>query len=496
MNSPSPRIKKIFLRDLLSHIKALSAVDPEEDKNNTWYQHIHSITCTAGTIGFSAISDMLLPWENKLAQLKDGKYELNDKDKMELKNILVYLSKIVQENNALLLEGDEKKISPDLSEGRILIIDDEQAVYEQVKELLSEFNLEVVWASSGQEGLKKLEKVNFDLILLDIILPDINGFMLIEIIKANPKWEWIPVLFLSAKSSINARVEGWELGADDYITKPFNSAELKARVKNQLLKTEKIMKGNTRDYLTGAYSRTYFDDALAKQVAYALRYETMFSIAMLDLDDFKHVNDTYGRLVGDEVLKKLVTVLEGQIRSEDILARYGGEEFVLLLNNAGWQDAKNKITKLINKFSSISFSDEEGSRTFKVTFSAGIAEYKLNGLTPKDLLLAADNALYKAKSAGKSQAVAASDNPDEELNIKGNKILIVDDNMLILRYLENELTNIGLEVETYNNPLEVLNKTGEKNWNLAIVDINMPDMNGYDFISKLKDNLGNRTPPR
>jgi len=491
MTAPSEKILKVFFRYLKAHIEALATVEPRGEDLREWYSHVHNVCGTAGTIGFEDIYQMLLPWEQRLYEAVNNGHPLSPEEEEELKNTWGMLNRHLAAGEGVPAKnGDNGSDMPN----QVLLIDDEETIYLEVKDALKEVGIDVIWANTAEEGLYLLENTRIDLVILDVMLPDMSGYQLFERIKEDHRFELIPVVFLTVKSSVSERIEGWDLGADDYITKPFDRQELTARIKNRLQKAGAMMRHSAYDYLTKAHSREFFEEALSRTLAHAVRYHERFTLSIIDLDDFKKVNDTYGHLAGDEVLKVLVSFIRSHLRQDDILARYGGEEFVLLLINSTADDAVNKLNSLIKGFSQTVFMVPGQETSFSgVTFSAGVAVYPLNGTTPQELILAADKALYRAKTSGKARAVAADALPADAAN--GNiRILAVDDNKATLVYLKENLSMFGYKVETFTSPLQALKVAGFTRWDIALVDINMPEMDGYTFIRQLKEIQGNRAP--
>jgi len=230
----------------------------------------------------------------------------------------------------------------------ILAVDDSILNLKLLNNLLISQGYQVFTAPDGKTAKKILESEDLDLVLLDIHLPDDNGIEICRHLKAQPRTQDIPVIFISAMDSVDDKVLGFESGGSDYVTKPFHREEVLVRVKTQIMIRElqeslklkiKEMEGlykevkelSIRDALTGLYNRRYLNEALEAQLSNAKRYKKPITIILGDVDHFKLVNDRFSHQVGDEVLKLVGTTLGKSIRESDTASRYGGEEFFISL---------------------------------------------------------------------------------------------------------------------------------------------------------------------
>ncbi|PKL18031.1 MAG: diguanylate cyclase response regulator [Spirochaetae bacterium HGW-Spirochaetae-5] len=288
----------------------------------------------------------------------------------------------------------------------ILIVDDEPANLYLLEELLSE-NI-VTSARCGDEMFSALEKESPDIILLDIMMPGIDGLALAGQLKGDERFSEIPVIFISAKNSGEDVAEGLNIGADDYIRKPFNNAELLARISkvmNSRKSKAELYRKATRDNLTGVFNRDYFFEALSLKIPKADRENQIFSIGIIDIDHFKKVNDTYGHQAGDRVLKNLTRFINKSLREYDVLARYGGEEFIFLLDGILKSQAAFIIDRIRKQAAETVFDPENH---LHVTFSCGLTDTsEIAGQTDKSdfLVKTADRRLYLAKSGGRNRVI-------------------------------------------------------------------------------------------
>ncbi|MGZ8868853.1 MAG: diguanylate cyclase [Thermoanaerobaculia bacterium] len=298
---------------------------------------------------------------------------------------------------------------------RVAVVDDDSAIRRLVRLFLRRAGYEVVECTTGQEARDTLTKVPWDLAVLDRRLPDMDGVVLCQELKANPGYRSRYIIMLTGEDEQEDKIEGLELGADDYITKPFQSSEFLARVragKRIVDLQEELMEKNRRlellsitDGLTKLHNHRYFQDELARAFEESERYERPLSLAMIDIDYFKKVNDTYGHAVGDEILKGVSNLYRESVRSTDLVARYGGEEFAVMMPETNLAEASTFAEKIRSLVESTSMETQAGP--LKVTVSLGVASVPHSKIhTPKELIVASDKALYRAKRNGRNQVQA------------------------------------------------------------------------------------------
>ncbi|MCY2930672.1 MAG: diguanylate cyclase [Planctomycetota bacterium] len=291
---------------------------------------------------------------------------------------------------------------------KTLIIDDSPDALAVAKARLAKENLDIVCAAGGQEGLATARRERPDLILLDLDMPDMSGFDVCRALKADAALCMIPVIFLTGSGSTADKVKGLDLGAVDYVTKPFDAVELKARVR-AALRTKHLQdllaKYAQVDPLTELWNRRALEERLRQEWARLQRYGGALALLMADLDHFKAVNDTYGHPAGDQVLRDTAAILVSQCRESDLPARYGGEEFVVVLPTHCAQDAAALAERCRRKIETARV--QASGAEIHVTASFGVAD-SIGLSTPEDLIRAADEALYLAKSDGRNCVRPAS----------------------------------------------------------------------------------------
>src|SRR5690242_9185865 len=316
--------------------------------------------------------------------------------------------------------GSADAASPE-SRGCILIVDDNQDNVEVLRVRLDSWGYETRTATNGAEALASVKERAPDLILLDVMMPDITGIEVAQRIKGNRSLPFIPIIMQTALDSTEAKVEGLEAGADDYITKPIDFAELKARLRSMLRikrlqealeeRERELLEMNERlrymsltDGLTGLDNRRHLNERIDEMFQHAQRLNEPFSIVMCDLDKFKSVNDTYGHQAGDEVLKQLASILKDEAREIDRVGRYGGEEFMLLLPGTVLDAAVTFAERVRKHVERHTFTFPGGST--KRTASFGVAGWPHPKINDSDTLVRmADDALYVAKETGRNRVI-------------------------------------------------------------------------------------------
>ena len=289
----------------------------------------------------------------------------------------------------------------------ILVVDDMTTTLLLLHDLLKD-TYEVKIAKSGTKALEILDAPNdIDLILLDVEMPDINGYEVCKILKNNEQTKNIPVIFVTARNSEEDEEYGLNLGAIDYITKPFNKAIVKLRIKNYLnlkIKNDMLEKLSMYDGLTNIRNRRFFDETFEKTFSEIKRDKKSLAVLMIDIDFFKPYNDNYGHGQGDETLRKVAKALEKTIkRASDFVARYGGEEFVILLKDINKDGVEAVANNLLNAVRELKITHEFSKIENYVTVSIGVSYYNSSSdITKLELLLKADETLYNVKNSGRN----------------------------------------------------------------------------------------------
>lgn len=293
----------------------------------------------------------------------------------------------------------------------VLVVDDVSHNLEVIADILEEVGYDTTFATSGEQALERIKTAQPDLILLDLMMPGMNGFEVCYQLKRDSQLEEIPVIFLTASHEKDHLIEAFEKGAVDYVTKPFNAPELLARVRTHLeLKhtqdqlrqcLNELEKLAITDSLTEIWNRRRISELAQREFNRACRYNRPFSLIIFDIDTFKKVNDTYGHAVGDQVLKIIAKTVLGSLRKVDFFGRWGGEEFLIILPEIEVKTAINVAERLRKCIAKTVIPLEE--KSLQVTVSIGVASYQPADKEIDDILQRADQALYHAKNQGRNQ---------------------------------------------------------------------------------------------
>src|ERR671925_675237 len=287
----------------------------------------------------------------------------------------------------------------------ILVIEDHPDQRDLLAIVLQREGYRVITAANGLEALEKLEGQHVQIALSDIMMPKMDGFELINKIRSNPALKHIYLILITARIQEGDRVRGLDLGADDYITKPFSFSELLARVRvgSRVVQYQQHLEYQTQvDSLTGLFNRRAFEKKVHEEFERAKRYHNPLSLLILDIDNFKTINDTYGHHGGDAALVRISETLREKTRQSDFSCRYGGEEFVLILPETDQESALQVASKVHEEIRLSTFGTP--NRPFALTVSVGLSSTSSKHYSEwQEMLEDADQALYLAKNSGKDR---------------------------------------------------------------------------------------------
>jgi diguanylate cyclase (GGDEF)-like protein len=305
----------------------------------------------------------------------------------------------------------------------ILVADDEPVNLALIKRRLEWEDYLIHTAKNGREAVELARALRPDLIILDVMMPELDGLQACRLLKDEEETRDIPVIFLSALDDLETKLDGLSLGANDYISKPFRPEELVARIgvairlkdeRDRLRRSaeearrraEAASEMSMSDALTGLLNRYGLQRSLQRKLAEARRYTRPLSCLLIDIDYFKSVNDTYGHAAGDTALMQVARVLTEAVRGSDVVCRYGGEEFLVLAPETQLDGAVALAEKIRLDVGARLFGD--GERVFPLTFSIGASQLR-DTESAHDMIARADEALYQAKESGRNRVEAAPD---------------------------------------------------------------------------------------
>lgn len=310
-------------------------------------------------------------------------------------------------------QSDDAGPEPERELPFVLLVEDNESDAELIRHFLQDLPFRLERLSNGEEAIELCQTENVDLMLLDILLPGLNGFEVCRQVKGSDKGRDLPIVVITCLEDMDSRLKCVELQADDFLVKPIVGRELQARVKILLEKKAKLdklrshyeeaLKSAVVDWLTGLYNHGYLKKFLDLEIKKSLRQRYPVSLIMMDIDNFKAVNDSHGHTTGDVILKKLAQVIRKSVRDVDLVARYGGDEFAVVLpysDSHGGLQVANRIDTAIK---SQDFFSQDSAQSTRLTVSMGVAGYPEDAVHVDELIHSADQKLYTAKIRGKNQ---------------------------------------------------------------------------------------------
>ncbi len=463
-------LKLIYLESLSSQADALRKAassletgDPEA--MDTIRRIAHSLRGSGATYGFPEITEAA-------AVLEEAEPSRVHDPLTKLVDLLESLSSV-----------------PSAESVRILVIEDDPVNAEFVRAALEMRSREIIVAGDGSEARKILSQGPVSLILLDLVLPDVDGRSLLAEFKDQPGTASIPVIAISSRDEQRLKAECYALGAEEFMVKPLDPVVLSASVSSKIVRTASSIRQSHRCPLTDLPNRAYFHEVFDRAAASSAREKKPLSVAIFDLDRFKSVNDTYGHAVGDEVLKMVAEVLRRTLRKSDFAARWGGEEFVVLFENTKPPLAISALDHVLEELGREEFHPE-GHESFSVTFSGGVAEVAA-GMSHEEAIAQADKFLYLAKQSGRNRILSQ----DDEVAPVTRKILVADDDDMIASLLVHRIGREGVDVVRVDNGAAAVEAAGNNDFSLVLLDVKMPEMDGFEVLVNIRKIRGYQHVP-
>ena len=283
---------------------------------------------------------------------------------------------------------------------RVLIIDDSVSQAEYYASVLQKTGMNTRVMNRPDQAFETIEDFMPDIILMDMYMPECNGLELASVIRQQPVYLSIPIVFLSSETDVDLQLEAMRHGGDDFLVKPIRADHLVSSIESRVERSRLLRNLMVRDSLTGLYNHTTIKEYLDREIHRAERNGTPLSFVMLDIDHFKRVNDRHGHGSGDHVIKGLARMLVKRLRRADLVGRYGGEEFAVILPETDVDHAVRVVESLRGIFSKLVFQSDAGR--FSVSFSAGVSGYP-DFSAPNQVMEMADQALYRAKKEGRNR---------------------------------------------------------------------------------------------
>ncbi|KYG90521.1 diguanylate cyclase [[Bacillus] sp. KCTC 13219] len=461
------------------------------------YSFLHMLKGTAGSVG---LNELTIIATDKLVNLNDtSEKEWGKREWTFYLSPLIEALSFYETNNPSqeIKETSLNLVTSGITKEFILIVDDDMVFISYLKNILEEKGFSVMIAHNGKRGIELIYELQPAIVFLDIMLPDIDGFSILNNIKKIKKDRTF-IAIMSSHHSKENRIKAFELGAMDFVAKPIDEDVLLAYVTNRLAYRKELEYAIVIDELTQVYNRKYFESQLKMLIQQYERMKEVFTIAILDLDYFKKVNDTYGHLVGDEVLRGFAALVKELKREHDVFCRYGGEEFVLLMPKTTVEEGYRLVEKIRQAMEKRAFT--ANNTVFHVTFSSGMMAVGPNYKHEKKLLEAADHALYSAKEAGRNRIVLFDHSIIDMKKSEKIKVIVIDDvyiiRDIIAKHFEGLITSgeTIIEVATYGDGLEFLQSSWyDPNYKYVILlDWMLPNMSGIEVLKEIRANYSSK----
>jgi diguanylate cyclase (GGDEF)-like protein len=381
-----------------------------------------------------------------------------------------------------LLKPDERR------QATVLAVDDDPAVLEAVRFILEPHGVKVEALMEPERFWEVLEAAAPDVVLLDVDMPRVNGLELCRVLRNDPRWKSVPVVFLTSRVDPTTVQAVFAAGADDFVSKPFVGPELGARIQNRLERVRLQRSLAETDALTGVPNRRGSEEVLERFLRLAAGQGDPLAFGVVDLDCFKGINDRCGHAVGDEVLARVARLLQKRFRAQDIVARWGGEEFVVGMYGMDKADGVQRLAEALEVLREEPFT-ASGQPPFRVTFSAGVAEFPGDGRDLQSLYRAADAAMYVAKQAGRDRVLPTGWTPGQGEGPRSVDVLVVEDDPAIARLLEHALETRGLRHEWVDNGQEaarlLMGAAPELRARVVLLDVDLPGLDGLGVLRLL-----------
>lgn len=447
---------------------------------------LHSIKGTAGTIELGGLFTLVTNLMNEIER-NDTKLEW---EKQDLRDFLYELMDLSYQYEHFETVDVSKPITRNEGTPLIQVIDDDISMLILLKDTLEEEGWIVVAHTDAEVGKELFYELQPDCLIIDVNLPGKNGFQLLEDLNHHLEKMFIPTVMISIENDRKTRIKAIESGADDFIEKPLDLEEFVLRVKRQLNRKKLFDQSVMIDELTQVYNRRFLNDSLQRSLVDIERSSTYFTVAVLDLDYFKKVNDTFGHIVGDKVLVTFAQFLKEHIRGTDSVFRYGGEEFVIIFPRTNDSDVKTVLSRLLEKFFNTPFI--ENGKTFYVSFSAGVFMVLDEKMDSKTVIQTADQALYLAKENGRARVESAN-----QLNLGAAKktlhVSLIDDDVIIRTMITKILQSmefefVDLDICSFENGVKFFDSGRHEisGQHFLVLDGVMPVMDGTEVLQRVK----------
>jgi diguanylate cyclase (GGDEF)-like protein len=422
------------------------------------------------------------------------KYSAASGDDQPILESLSEIEKAKDENvqphlNILLERLKELAAQAPTTHGAILLVEDDPIIIHLLEKHLASTGTAFYVAKTLKEAQLILSQKDISLVLLDLVLPDGDGRDLLLGLRANSATRDLPIIVHSSKSGNGVKIECFALGADAFFEKPANPLALSTAVAAKLQRYSDLTQQASVDPVTRLPNRMVFYRHFAQATRLASRTKEPLSIAMLDLDRFKSVNDTSGHQMGDRVLRTFAALLQRTLRTSDLIARWGGEEFAVLFPNTDLTQARFALNKALAALRKTLFETPD-KKQFRITFSAGVAPVD-KGVNVEEAIAKADHYLYLAKASGRNHVVSQANHVDR---LKRN-ILVIEDDDFMASLLRGFLQKAGFRIFHAKDGKMALALCSEVTFSLITLDVRLPDTDGFELLRRFRENPSVRHVP-
>ncbi|HUP89264.1 MAG TPA: response regulator [Longimicrobiales bacterium] len=367
---------------------------------------------------------------------------------------------------------------------RVLAVDDDKSITTLLKALLKKAGFTPSTLNEPLKFWDALKESKPDIVLLDYDMPELTGLDLLRVLRSDPRWQSLPVIFITSRNDSETLTTTFESGADDFIGKPIVNVELVARIKNRLERGRLTRQMAETDYLTGLMNRVTCEETLRFYEKLAERYSQPLSIALLDIDSFTALNETRGHAAGDDVLRAFADLLRTTFRGEDVLARWAGAHFIIGMYGMGRTDAVHRLGEMLEGMQQRArlYPSADG---IEVTFSAGVAQFGADGRDFRAILKSAEAALGHAREAGGARIRSAGITDDRTIDV-----MVVEDDDSIAELLNHALETRGYQVHRVADGQAALDHTiGDKGRirpRVVLLDVDLPGVDGISVLRRWK----------